>query len=62
MDTSHALESFPGLLLRHRGRTGLTQWELARRAGVSVRSTQDWEAGITFPRANSICAAVAPGC
>ena len=33
MDTSRAAESFRDLLLRHRGRTGLTQLELARRVG-----------------------------
>src|SRR5918911_67269 len=44
MDTSHAPESFRGLLLRHRGRTGLIQRDLAARVGVSLRSVQDWEA------------------
>src|SRR5262249_48270222 len=40
-----ATESFRGLLLRHRGRTGLTQRELATRVGASRRAVQDWEAG-----------------
>ena len=49
MDTSHAPEPFHGLLLRHRGRCGLIQRDLAARAGVSVRTVQDWEAGVKFP-------------
>ena len=49
MDTTHGPESFRGLLLRHRGRTGLIQRDLAARTGVSLRSVQDWEAGVTFP-------------
>jgi len=44
-------ESFQGLLLRHRGRTGLTQRELAARVGVSKRTLQDWEAGVSYPGA-----------
>jgi WD40 repeat protein/transcriptional regulator with XRE-family HTH domain len=47
-------ESFRGLLLRHRGRIGLTQSELAARARVSVRSVQDWEAGAKFPTAERL--------
>src|SRR5437879_11736975 len=53
MDT-HTPESFHGLLLRHRGRTGLIQRDLAARAGVSVRSVQDWEAGVKFPSAERL--------
>src|SRR6185503_2677124 len=49
MDPSQQRESFRSLLLRHRGRTGLTQRELATRAGVSLRSVQDWEGGVTLP-------------
>src|SRR5260370_10944228 len=41
-----APESFHGLLLRHRGRIGLTQRQLAARIGVSARTVQDWEAGV----------------
>ena len=51
MDRSYEAESFRGLLLRHRGRTGLTQPALAARAQVSLRSVQDWEAGTKFPTA-----------
>jgi len=54
MDTSQATKSFRGLLLRHRGRTRLTQRELAARAGVSFRSLQDWEAGVTLPTATRL--------
>jgi transcriptional regulator with XRE-family HTH domain len=49
VDTSHARESFRGLLLRHRGRSGLIQRDLAALAGISLRSVQDWEAGVNFP-------------
>jgi transcriptional regulator with XRE-family HTH domain len=52
MDTSQAAdESFRGLLLRHRGRTGLTQRELAARIGAHRRTIQDWEAGVNHPNA-----------
>jgi transcriptional regulator with XRE-family HTH domain len=44
-----AAERFRGLALRYRGRTGLTQRELAARVGVHVRSIQDWEAGLSRP-------------
>jgi DNA-binding transcriptional regulator YiaG len=44
-------ESFRSLLLRHHGRTGLFQCDLALRAGVSGRSVQDWEAGAKLPTA-----------
>src|SRR5215470_6003696 len=54
MDGSHEPESFRGLLLRHRGRIGLTQPELAARVLVSVRSVQDWEAGSKFPTAERL--------
>src|SRR5262249_41206138 len=53
LDTSPP-ESFRGLLLRHRGRTGLLQRELATRAGVSLRSVQEWEAGDKFPTAERL--------
>ena len=49
MDRSPPAESFPGLLLRHRGRTGLTQRDLAARLGVQTRSVQDWEGGVNYP-------------
>jgi WD40 repeat protein/transcriptional regulator with XRE-family HTH domain len=52
-------ESFQGLLLRHRGRTGLTQRELAARAGVSTRTLQDWEAGVSYPGAERLQALIA---
>src|SRR5260370_28459222 len=51
MDTSRAAESFRDLLLRHRGRTGLTQLELAGRVGAGRRTVQDSEAGINHPSA-----------
>ena len=52
-------ESFQGLLLRHRGRTGLTQRELAARVGVSKRTRQDWEAGVSYPGAERLQALIA---
>ena len=54
MDTSRAPESFRSLLLRGRGRSGLTQRDLAARAEVSLRSVQDWEAGVTLPTAERL--------
>jgi transcriptional regulator with XRE-family HTH domain len=42
-------EIFQGLLLRHRGRSGLTQRQLASHAGTSMRSIHDWEAGANYP-------------
>jgi transcriptional regulator with XRE-family HTH domain len=45
-------------LLRHRGRTGLTQRELAARAGVSLRSVQDWESGVNYPSAPGLQALI----
>jgi WD40 repeat protein/transcriptional regulator with XRE-family HTH domain len=54
METSSAPESFRGLLLRHRGRTGLIQRDLAARVGVSRGAVQDWEAGLNFPTAERL--------
>jgi DNA-binding XRE family transcriptional regulator len=42
-------DEFRGLLLRHRGRTALTQAELAAHAGVHTRSVQAWESGMSLP-------------
>src|SRR5438132_13786636 len=58
MDTSRAPESFRDLLLRHRGRTGLTQLELAGRVGAARRTVQDWEAGINHPSAELLKALI----
>ena len=52
------MESFAGLLLRNRGRTNLTQRELAARVGVSMRSVQDWEAGLNYPMAERLQALI----
>ncbi|MBV9329485.1 MAG: XRE family transcriptional regulator, partial [Chloroflexi bacterium] len=54
MQASHTPESFRSLLLRHRGRIGLIQRDLAALAGVSLRSVQDWEAGVTLPSAERL--------
>jgi transcriptional regulator with XRE-family HTH domain len=53
-----AAEPFQGLLLRHRGRTGLTQRQLAARVGVSRGSVQDWEAGLNYPDAKHLQALI----
>ncbi len=58
MDPSQLAESFRSLLLRGRGRTGLVQRDLAMRAGVSRRSVQDWEAGVTLPTAERLQALI----
>src|SRR5260370_41395914 len=55
----HTGESFQGLLLRHRGRTRLTQRELAARVGVSRGSVQDWETGVKYPDAQHLQALIA---
>ncbi len=49
-----APERFSGLLLRHRGRSGLTQRQLAARVGVNRRALQDWEAGVNCPTAERL--------
>src|SRR5215217_6479010 len=54
-------ESFRGLVLRLRGRTGLTQRELAARVGVNVSSIQGWEAGDNYPGVTSLQALIATG-
>src|SRR5215471_533001 len=51
-------EPFRSLLLRHRGRTGLTQRDLAARAGVHMRSVQFWEAGVSYPTAERLQALI----
>jgi transcriptional regulator with XRE-family HTH domain len=52
------MESFRGVLLRHRGRTGLTQGQLADRIGVARRTIQDWESGVNFPTAGRLQAVI----
>jgi WD40 repeat protein/transcriptional regulator with XRE-family HTH domain len=54
-------ESFRGLILQLRGRTGLTQRELAARIGVNVSSIQGWEAGDNYPGVASLKAIIATG-
>ncbi len=54
-----APERFSSLLLRHRGRTGLTQRQLATRVGVNRRALQDWEAGVNCPSAQRLQALIA---
>src|SRR6266516_7190689 len=58
METSNAAESFRGLLLRYRARTGLIQRDLAARAGVSRGAVQDWEAGLNYPTAERLQALI----
>src|SRR4051812_13469253 len=54
-------ESFRGLILQLRGRSGLTQRELATRVGVSVSSIQGWEAGDNYPGLASLKALIMVG-
>ena len=54
-------ESFRDLVLRLRGRTGLTQRELATRIGVNARSIQGWEVGANYPGVASLKALIAAG-
>lgn len=49
LHTGRRVEAFRTLILQCRGRTGLTQRELAARIGAHVRSIQDWEAGLSHP-------------
>jgi len=58
MDLSQATESFRGLVLRHRGRTGLTQRQLAARLAVDRTTVQDWETGDKFPTAERLQALI----
>src|SRR5438105_14894050 len=51
-------ESFAGLLLRYRGRTGLPQRDLAARLRTSRRSIQDWESGAYYPSAERLQALI----
>src|ERR1051326_976480 len=54
IDSPRMTESFRDLLLRHRGRTGLSQRDLAARMGVGRRTVQDWEAGVKHPTAERL--------
>ena len=58
MDDSAQEESFRGRLLRHRGRTSLIQRDLAARAGIGLRSLQDWETGVSLPSAQRLQALI----
>ena len=58
MDFSQSTESFRDLLLRHRGRTGLSQRDLAARLGAGRRTVQEWEAGLSHPSAERLQALV----
>jgi WD40 repeat protein/DNA-binding CsgD family transcriptional regulator/transcriptional regulator with XRE-family HTH domain len=51
-------ESFRGLLLRYRGRAGLTQRDLVARLSASRRAVQDWEAGVGHPSAERLQALI----
>src|SRR4051794_17072075 len=45
---------FRGRLLILRGRSGLSQRELADLVGLSVRAVQAWEAGLSYPAATRL--------
>src|SRR5215471_18380619 len=51
-------EGFAGLALRLRGRTGLTQRDIAASLGVHVRSVQLWEAAASHPNASRLQALI----
>ena len=51
-------EPFRSLVLRYRGRTVLTQRELAARMGASRRALQEWEAGVNYPTADRLKALI----
>jgi transcriptional regulator with XRE-family HTH domain len=54
MSVDLSAESFQGLTLRLRGRTGLTQLDLAARLGKHSHSVQGWESGLHLPSADSL--------
>jgi transcriptional regulator with XRE-family HTH domain len=58
MDRSHTPEPFRGWLIRYRGRIGLTQKDLAARAGVSDRTIKSWESGVSYPTAGRLQALI----
>jgi DNA-binding transcriptional regulator YiaG len=58
MGSSLASESFRDLLLRYRGRSGLTQRQLADRLGIHRRSVQEWEVGAAYPNAEQLAALI----
>jgi transcriptional regulator with XRE-family HTH domain len=59
LEYSAGESDFRGLLLRHRGRTGLTQAELAAQTGVHTRSLQGWESGLSVPSTRPLQALLA---
>ena len=46
--------SFRGMIILYRGRTRLTQRQVAGRLNVNERSIQAWEAGVSYPSAESL--------
>lgn len=53
-DTAAGPESFQSIALQLRGRTGLTQRQLAASLGMHWRSIQGWESGANYPTAESL--------
>src|SRR5947209_19780330 len=53
-----ATEEFRGLILRLRGRTHMSQAQLAARAGVHHRSIQAWESGVSYPSGDRLQALI----
>jgi len=53
-DTGAGHESFQSIALQLRGRTGLTQRQLASSLGMHWRSIQGWESGANYPTAESL--------
>src|ERR1700687_3492018 len=53
-DTGAGPHSFQSIDLQLRGRTGLTQRQLAASLGMHWRSIQGWESGANYPTAESL--------
>jgi WD40 repeat protein/transcriptional regulator with XRE-family HTH domain len=54
-----SVETFRSLMLVSRGRTNLTQQQLASRLGVSKRTIQYWETGVSYPAESHLKALIA---
>ncbi|MBV9322401.1 MAG: helix-turn-helix domain-containing protein [Chloroflexi bacterium] len=54
MQSDLLAEGFAGMAVRLRGRTGLSQRDLAAQLGVHLRSIQFWEAGGSHPKARRL--------
>jgi WD40 repeat protein/transcriptional regulator with XRE-family HTH domain len=53
------MAEFRGLLLTYRGRSGLSQRQIAEHIGASARAVQTWESGLSYPAADRLKALIA---